>query len=381
MGRRKIGLETMGDEIMGGNVKINEFRAEPLDLTVYPREEYQRDIRQFVWYMNYYIESRLKVVLVDDKNLPYIYSGSAVHLMNPDISTEELLKYKPKFGDIDIFFPKEYKSEVLKFIEDSPYTGNFRHLGTKNGSTISCLYRHSLTEKVHQIDFTPVDFVDGKPSELAVLSHMSDWNDTKNGIKGIFHKKAIGALTAAYGTYGTEEVKEELHYGFLPDYSFCVDRGLRQRYVFMRKAKDGTEIYRKAKPMEFPYISNLYDILDTLLGRSPNKYYCLRNFTRNEYYCLRNFTRNEYYCLRNFTSFLGILELIDKSFTTEQQFRILDKLTGSIYDKLNRPTDDDDEEKRTKVVGFIREKFPWYFSEGRNRELKELADKYYKREK
>ena len=342
---------------MGGNVNVNGFQADPLDLTVYSREEYQHDIFCFVRFLNNLFKTEYGETLFENENL--IFSGSTAHLMSPYIDTDELVKYKPKFGDIDILFPKEHKAKLLSLLEMRYLFDTFESVGCKNGSTISVLFQHKATHKVHQIDFAPVDFVDGKPSELAVISHMSDWNDVKHGIKGIFHKKAIGALTGAYGRFGLEEKKDgSLEYGFLPDYSFCVDRGLRQRYVLIRIAKDGTEVYRKAAPKEFPYISSLFDIMSNLLGLPPG-----------------------FNTLVKFTSFLGILSLIDESFDKVRQSRILEKLTNSIYDKLNRPTEDDDEEKRTKVVGFIREKFPWYFTEKRNEELKELADKYYKREK
>ena len=168
---------------MGGNVVINTYEADCIDLSVINRTLFIHEIINFLRYLG--IET------------PY-FSGSSKHLFNTSIDNTELLQYKSSFGDLDIqidHHQKESFDTLLKtFPQNSRHT-TFIYRGYKlsNSQTITLWY--SLSFKIHiQIDFEYVTFENFKPTPWSQFSHSSSWEDCCHNVKGLFKIYLLRAI-------------------------------------------------------------------------------------------------------------------------------------------------------------------------------------------
>ena len=120
-----------------------------------------------------------------------------------------------------------------------------------------------------QIDWELAEFDEaGRPTEFAKFSRSSSWDDLQLGIKGVFSKYLLRALTALHLVHGVipaassvSKPKVDLH----PTVAFSVDRGLRKKYDV--GAVDPTHgVPTLIGPANGEYTKNLADIFKVLFN-------------------------------------------------------------------------------------------------------------------
>lgn len=167
-----------------------------------------------------------------DSNLAgnLIFAGSTNHIFDKKISEEDLIKGMPEVSDLDLYIPKkDRRGDTLSQLFEE-----LANADTPLGQfTVICYKKHDLKEKPSvpgetiavdrgtnaifryktevgddayiQIDFMPTSVPTGEedPEEqkkMALwvsLSHSSDWDDRKEGVKGVFHKYLLQAMFTA----------------------------------------------------------------------------------------------------------------------------------------------------------------------------------------
>jgi hypothetical protein len=168
-----------------------------------------------------------------DKNLAtnLIFAGSTQHIFDAEkISDEDLIKGMSEISDLDLYIPKRDRrgdtlSRLLeKLSGDGTQLGAFsvicykKHdlkknpsvpgetLAVDSGTNAIFQYHNPNGDDAYiQIDFMPTLIPVGdedpetqKKMELWVkLSHSSDWDDRKEGVKGVFHKYLLQAMFTA----------------------------------------------------------------------------------------------------------------------------------------------------------------------------------------
>lgn len=137
-----------------------------------------------------------------------VYLGSARNLMDESIPTDELIRFKPEFGDVDVYMPR--RDFVVKPGDE---IGQFVVIGAKkHGIDTTVLMKHIGTGNVIQFDFVNSQYEPGATSFL----HSSPWDDTVAGFKGLYHKILLNAI-------GLDKYKFSIAYGLRlrdnPDHS------------------------------------------------------------------------------------------------------------------------------------------------------------------
>jgi hypothetical protein len=222
---------------MGGNVVINGTSADKIDLNRIDRQVFRSEFATFIGKLNEYFNRKFNQPLFPINVMHKdCLSGSSRFIFDDSISIEELLEYKPTFGDMDVMVPKETRPNLEIFLtefEGITY-GNFRLIGFKNSNSQLISLWYYTTGKINvQIDFEFVDFDGINPSDWARFSHYSDWNDTKLGIKASMHKFLIQAIAG----YHKEEMivmsgkKRTPKTITKSPRAFSVTHGLRQRFI------------------------------------------------------------------------------------------------------------------------------------------------------
>lgn len=126
--------------------------------------------------------------LVWKENLLSYFVGSSYVIFRND-----LLNVKNTFGDIDILVPNHFKHSFRDVIENikTPiqFVGHNRY-NQENPTSFNCVYDYN--GNLFQIDFL---FEDEKLFDWHRFSKSSHEDDLKEGIKGVFHKYLLMALT------------------------------------------------------------------------------------------------------------------------------------------------------------------------------------------
>ena len=122
-----------------------------------------------------------------------IFNGSSQFVFNPKLSDSDIISVKKTIGDVDVMVDEEHRDYLIKFLEtlDVPEFRGF-------------VYNKSI-DQVHsvwnilgvncQIDFEFTKFIDERPSEFSKFSHSASFADAEYGVKAVFHKFLIGAVT------------------------------------------------------------------------------------------------------------------------------------------------------------------------------------------
>jgi hypothetical protein len=164
-----------------------------------------------------------------------IFSGSTTHLFDETIPLEDLLKYKPIFGDLDLKYPNEYSQELLDILNKN--TG--KDLG--GDITIMEVYTNpGLKEQSHalvKIDdlYLQFDFENLKDFENRAtnMNFSSNWEDVKAGFKGKYHKYLLGCIDRAYPLPGGGH-----------EFSWSLNYGLRSKLDKTKMYKTPSEIFK-----------------------------------------------------------------------------------------------------------------------------------------
>jgi hypothetical protein len=254
---------------MGGNyVTTDGIEADRIDMHKIERDQLTLMLGRFVSEVNKLYNFWAPLAIINRE----IYSGSGNSLMNYAISDADFKRVKPTVGDFDILVPHERADDLAKFL--TKYKGKtiegFTLKGFKLTSTTSISIWHNEDFNLNiQIDWELADFDEaGRPTEFAKFSRSSSWDDLQLGIKGVFSKYLIRALTSLYLVHGVipatssvSKPKVDLH----PTVAFSVDRGLRKKYDV--GAVDPTHgVPTLIDPANGEYTKNLADIFKVLFN-------------------------------------------------------------------------------------------------------------------
>jgi len=142
---------------MGGNVTaVNKYtgeetRAQKIQLKDIGRSQFINIFIEIFKTMNSQFKSLYnKSIWPDDKILDdgFVFNGSTSFIMNPSFSDEEVMKYKPIIGDIDIMIPEQLKEELwdyLDSLESKEIINGAKYIGS-NKLTIS-----SIGEQINSV--------------------------------------------------------------------------------------------------------------------------------------------------------------------------------------------------------------------------------------
>lgn len=188
---------------MGGNVTaVNKYTGEKTDAVKIPVKEIGRKefidtfVKIFKQMNADFYKKYKKKIWVDESHLVtgFIFNGSTSFIMDPTLSDEEVMKYKPSAGDIDITVPEELKEDLWKYldsIEGKDIIKGATYMGS-NRPTLS-----SVTDQINsvimvdfsngtrayaQVDFELLPFENDKPTEWSKFSHGSSFDDAKGEI-------------------------------------------------------------------------------------------------------------------------------------------------------------------------------------------------------
>lgn len=302
----------------GGNVQIGAQSAQRLDLTKLKRDQLIPVLDQLLQAINAGFAKMHKRALWSPQLVASrkFLSGSAFHFFNvAGIPSDQFVKYKPTVGDIDTQVDQSLLEPAKQFLDAAT--------GKQFGPATLIGYKPSVEQLITlwafsdppvnvQIDLEFVEYEGDEPTEWAQFSHSSAWNDIEAGIKGVFHKYLLRALS----TPSLRDVvilsgkKETPKVVKTTDLAFAVTRGLRYklRPVMdgnVQREMDGLKVYKEIPTKESTYETNLYIIAKIFFG---NK------FDAGD--------------IEKFWSYLGTLELVKKYFDKSQQAAVV---TGFVY--------------------------------------------------
>ena len=206
---------------MGGNVKIGDISAVPFKINECNRFGFIMMVRSFTSDLDYMYYKSVGHYIWNDR-VPY--SGSTKHLMDTRITDSEFCRHKDEIGDIDILVDSSHRKELEKLFEYGKRIGSYIVVGLKrHGLETSLLCRNSGGD-IHQFDLV---YVDDAEIQQAEFLHSSDWEDIKEGIKGVHHKLL---LNAAGGEH----------------YKFSITHGLRRRDIEQEKGITSPQVIHYA---------------------------------------------------------------------------------------------------------------------------------------
>jgi hypothetical protein len=258
----------------GGNIKVKSSSGEEVGsvpINSHQREEVSSDLKASLGEMDNSFKQKHGTSLFGNSlKTGSTYAGSTKHFMDSTIPHEEFVKHKPTVGDIDLQVPEEHKDKLEDHLSPGSKYGNFTVVGTKkHGSQVSAIMKHEPTGNHHQVDFEPVEYdkETNEPNALAKFSHSSHWDDTKNGIKGAFHKMLLSSVTAAHSQPGiVEDKKGNREVQQIEKHAFSVDKGLRERHKQIDSV-GGMSVHKEIAPKDSVYDKDLSSIHNKLFGR------------------------------------------------------------------------------------------------------------------
>lgn len=332
---------------MGGNVTAmnkktgEETRAQKIQVKEIGRKRFISTFVDIFKVMNKEFKSKYgKPIWADEKILTngFAFNGSTSFIMDPDLSDEEVVKYKPAAGDLDITVPEELKDDLWDYLDSlegkeiipgATYMGSNKPTKSSIGDQINSviLVDFDGNRVPAQVDFEFLEFEGDQPTEWAKFSHSSTFRDAKAGVKAVHHKFLIRALVGGASirddiVIATPASKpDKIRLKKMKDLprmlKFSVGRGIRVAYEPMLDPDtgkiiemDGKQVYREIPSSESDYetiIEEIYKLsFQQLEGNEQD--------------------------IKNFQSFVGVLELM-KKFLSKRQIeethkRYIDLLWG-----------------------------------------------------
>lgn len=304
----------------GGNVQIGDTSAERIDLQKIDRSSIVTRINRTLQMVNLQFQKKYGLPLWNKELFASkkFLSGSAFHFFNKAIATPEFVKYKNTVGDIDTQVDKAQEQNIKEFL-DSIIGKNFGYVtfvGYKSSAgQFITLWAFDKPKINVQIDMELVDFAEGRPTEWSQFSHSSDWADMKEGIKGVFQKYLLRAMTTKtlreiIVLKGKKEVPTKTT---TTDLAFSVGQGLRQKLAPVmdgdkHRTVDGLQVYKEIPTKESTYINDLKIMFEVLFGVAPKAVE-----------------------LEMFGSFVGGLQLVKKHFSSTEQQKVVDGFAFTLW--------------------------------------------------
>ena len=287
---------------MGGNVRVNvnnkEYKAEKIPVKEIGLDIFRKDFQNLFHYINYlsigrYCSPIWTSDIIDDG---YVFNGSSSFIMNPN-TTDNILKYKPTIGDIDITVDEDYKEEIFQLLESSKLkklTDKITYIGSNKskiksiGNQINAIFQYKHKDKIIncQVDFEFLEYQDKKPTDWAKFSHNSSIADAIYGIKAVHHKFLLRAIVGAASinndilvcppssTPDNYKISKSALHNPPRMYKFSVGKGLRIAYEMLGDEPieiDGKVLYRDIPTKQSQYIENLDNIFEFIYKKTPSK--------------------------------------------------------------------------------------------------------------
>ena len=277
--------------IEGGNLSVDGHQAQHIDLHTIPRGQIVTELNKLLHSINsaYHAHHKNNLFPASVLQSQKFLSGSSLHLFNTSIPDEEFVKHKPKVGDIDTQVDKKLEGSLENFLKakQGHQIGPATLLGYSRGNEqFSSLWEFQNPPIKVQVDLEFVEYANDEPTEWAQFSHSSDWGDLTQGIKGVFHKYMMRALTSGSSSqkYVARQLKKGVKIATEPvvdkDVSFAVSSkqggGMRQKYQpYMDPetgepmVKDGIPVMLEIPTSESHYIQDLNQQFQMLFHTPP----------------------------------------------------------------------------------------------------------------
>lgn len=238
-------------------------------------------------------------------------SGSSLHWFNLEIPDEAFRKAKKtKAGDIDTQVDETNKDKIKQFLDaiGGKTIGPAKFVGYKE-SAEQYITLWNLTEfgQNIQIDLEQVQYDKGEPTEWSRFSHSSAWEDLEQGVKGVFHKYLLRALSTpslrdVVVLSGKRETPKKVK---TTDLAFAVTKGLRFKLAPVmdngqQRELDGLKVFKEIPTKDSVYETNLLAMCRIFFGPEFNPA-----------------------DVEKYWSFVGTLDLVKKYFTPEQQSNVI----------------------------------------------------------
>lgn len=312
---------------MGGNVTAKnwstgeETRAEKIQVKDIGRKEFIDTFVKIFKKLNKDFKKKYKRPIWINENIitsGFAFNGSTSYIMDPTLSDEEVMKYKPSAGDLDITVPEEIGPDLWEFlnkIEGKEILPGARYMGSNRGNKdaigdqINAVIMVDFKNNVRayaQVDFELLPFDNDKPTEWAKFSHSSSFADAKAGVKAVHHKFLISSIVGGasvrddivIATPASKPDKIRLKkMSQLPRMlKFSVTRGIRSAYEPMYDENneiimmDGKKVYKEIPTKDSSYETIVAEIYKL----------AFRQLDGNES------------DVRLFQSFVGVLELMKR---------------------------------------------------------------------
>ncbi len=300
---------------MGGNATVknrsgDETEAQEIPLKDIGRKEFVSRFQEVLKVINKKFEKDHKKKLWVKEELitnAFLFNGSTSFIMSPDYTDEEIVKYKPVAGDLDVMIPRPLAKDLYhtltplenkEIVKGCTYMGTNADSDTGIGNTLICVVLMEFDTKAGkirvpaQIDFELSDFdEDDTPTDWARFSHGSSFSDTKAGIKAVHHKYLLRAIVGAANqrddivllTDKSPHDPEDKKFKFMGKspslvrlLAFGVDAGVGKGYIQVMN-QDGTDmmhngkyVYQKAPKTEKKYEKNIENIFQIVFGQENN---------------------------------------------------------------------------------------------------------------
>jgi hypothetical protein len=311
----------------GGNVSSQspgwqgaaDQEAEEIDLKIHNRDFMVGQLQELLAAQNESFKAAYGKYIWEPKllNSGKMFSGSSLQFFDvKGVNTQDFLNKlkKTKVGDIDTQINQDMGEEVTAWLKSiiGKKVGNGTFLGFN--SSLSSIWLLDDPQVRIQVDYElgPYDAKTNAPTEWFAYSHSSHYDDMAAGIKGVFHKYINRALSQAQTStkYVARVLKKGVKISDAPvtdsDYSFAVTSaqggGMSVKYKpYMDPAtgqpmeKDGVPVMQLLEPKDRDYIQNLDQQFQI-------------NFDRKRTAADQKLQG----------SFVGTIQLMNKSFTTEQ---------------------------------------------------------------
>jgi hypothetical protein len=308
----------------GGNVVIStpkgDVAAERIDLSNIDRDWVVDRLYRTLKVINLSFQKISGLPLWDTElfKSKRFLSGSSFHFFNKAIPSKEFIQFKNKIGDLDTQCDSAQSKNIEEFLNVS--TGKKFGYATlvgykKSADQYITLWQFDKPAQNVQIDLELVDFANGKPTPWSQFSHSSAWEDIKEGIKGVWHKMVLRAVTtkALRDIIILKGKKETPTKVTSTDLAFSVGKGLRVKIEPVmdgneHRQQDGLLVYREIPTSKSTYINDLGIMFEVLFGSAP--------------------TSGE---LDKFSSFVGLLELINKYMTPAEKQKVVIGFAHSLW--------------------------------------------------
>lgn len=284
------------------------------------------------------------------------FNGSSEQFFDKTISDADFKKYKKTVGDMDLTIPHGNLGplfDLLATLENKKLAGGaFIYKGQnkkkQNGHQINSIFQLQKPKLNLQIDFEGVNYEKDKPDAFGKFSHSSNWEDMKQGLKGLGHKLLLvnmaRALSAMHNvvvltpasTADKPRVSEAETEKFPSNLAFSVDSGVRFKYEPVMKDEkhleiEGKKAYKKVSTTKSTYTTNLKEIYHLMFSKEPSDTDLIK-----------------------FRSFVGILSLLKKNKVKQQLIKNIFEniLTKSLFCKHCQGTEvnNPDGDRNTKMI-------------------------------